>query len=164
MLCALQVWAGRGSQGGRRIQEEAVWWGLGGGGSPLLSRGASSYAASLTLCCLSNRRLARIADKAFYQQPDADVIGYVYVLRAGRGGAKGRVWACPAQGGGATRQWAGRRPKALLAPLGDSEPRVPLGLRDFAGWVPGHPRRARKPPQSGQREAAARHLAPNPAT
>ena len=30
----------------------------------------------LSLClCLG----ARIADKAFYQQPDADVIGYVYV-------------------------------------------------------------------------------------
>lgn len=49
-----------------------------------------------------NPFLSRIADKAFYQQPDADIIGYVYVspllLSGGVGEDKGPcVWLeCPA--------------------------------------------------------------------
>lgn len=63
--------------------------------------------SALSLClCLGGYR---IADKAFYQQPDADVIGYVYVpltdhiLPRGVWGS----WGCPAkERGDAGRYWA----------------------------------------------------------
>lgn len=66
--------------------------------------------SAFSLClCLG----ARIADKAFYQQPDADVIGYVYVcltdhiLPCTVWGSLPQHFGCPVKGrGDAGRYWA----------------------------------------------------------
>lgn len=65
------------------------------------------------LCALSLSALgARIADKAFYQQPDADVIGYVYVpltdypAPQGLGVLASALTAQPRGGGDTGRYWA----------------------------------------------------------